>query len=215
MSADILQDCDTLASNNFESIDRITGSYSEITGVGQDAGDLDVYSQDRDTEATWVDANSLHNSGTDRTLTIALIDELRQNQERYWKDPKDKFYITGYTSWTRWSQLESAKQRYGTDTYNMTVGDGVQTAEGGKGSFKLATWDGWPIIRDSSTQTDTIDRIYLLDGQNIGIAWGLPVTYSESDNAFAVGHLVRGLQYGIGELYATHFKAHGKLRDLS
>ena len=214
MDADLLKDFDTLAGNNIESIDRLTASAAEQAGCGATAGDDDIYGIDRGAEG-WADANSEHASGTDRILSEALIDALRRDQEPYWETfPENKVFITGFDTWTRWGQLEAAKQRYGTEMFTITIGDGVKTAEGAKGGFKLATWDGVPIIRDDSVEKDTISRIYLEDLEVTGIAFGRPIGYSESDNMFEVGHLVKGVWYGIGELYATAFKPNGKLRDL-
>lgn len=214
LEADLLDDVTTLPVADFESLDRVTSSYSEVTAGLCDAGDSDIYGIDRDAAASWIDGNCDHASGTDRDLTIALIEALRTDQEPYWDTfPNGKVYLTGFDSWSRWSQLEGTKQRLGSETFTVSVGDGI-TSPGAKAGFKIATWDGIPIIRSDGVAKDTISRIYLFDLDYLGIAFGKPIQYIESDDPFAVGHLIKGAHYGIGELYCTMFKGQGKLRDL-
>jgi len=223
-NADILHDNDTLASNNFESIDTIIASYSEATGVGQTSGDLDVWTfavsgiARSSAGSAWADAYVNHNSGTDRTMTIAHIDSLRENTEKFWDRFENKAFVTGYDTWRRWSALEETKHRIEQTTFNFTVGDGIQTSTGAEGGFKLASWDGIPIIRDDNVQTDTISRVYLEDLDNLWFAMARPPTYTESDpdgdGMFSRGHKYTGVHYTMGEMYCTKFKSQGKLRDL-
>ena len=220
LNADLLGDANTLAGYSFESLDRLIGSYSEAAGSGYTTGDHDPYTEavsgiNRDTNAmSWADSYVSHNSGTDLDLSISLISDLEVNGQPHWKTRANKFYLTGLDTAERWGQLESSKQRFGNDTFTITVGDGIQTATGTQGGFKLATWNGLPIVQDSAVTKDTISRIMLVDGDNLGIAWGLPPTWTESNDQFVVGHLQRGVWYGIGELYITRFLSQGKLRDL-
>ena len=224
-NGDILHDNDTLAGYNYESIDTIIASYSEAAGCGQTSGDLDPWtdtvsgiSRASATADPWADAYVSHNSGTDRTLTIAHIDALRENCEPYWDRYENKCFVTGYDTWRRWSALEESKHRIEMTKYSFTVGDGIQTSEGAEGGFKLASWDGIPIIRDDDVQKDTISRVYLEDLDNLWLAFARPPTYTEADptsqDVFAVGHVWRGVHYNMGETYCTKFKSQGKLRDL-
>lgn len=220
LNQDLVQDNDTLASNNIESIDRVCGSYAEITACGQTAGDLDIYSLDRDAAATWTDANVLQNGTTDRDFSVSLLNQLRQNQEPYWGKTglKEKVYVTGFDTWTRLSEIEAAKQRFGTETVNITVDGGISTMPGQAGGLKVATWDTMPMIRDNLIKKDTISRMYLLDTSNLGIAIGIPIEWNQVDGkgegAAIVGHRTRGWWYGAGELYCTNFPSQGKLREL-
>jgi hypothetical protein len=217
LNADLHVDGDTLAGNNFESIDRVTASSGEATGLAWTAGDEDLYSIDRSAN-TWFDANSDHNSGVDRNLTEALITALRRDAEPFWSSfPENKVFITGYDTWDTWSQLLGASQRLGAEWATIGV-NGVDTSPGVKTGFKIATFDEVPVIRDDNVTVDTISRIYLLDTEHVGIAWAKPPYYLETDpetsDVFAVGHVVRGVRYGVGELYTTKPVAQSKLRDL-
>ncbi len=98
----LLTDNDTLAGDNIESLDRIIGSYSEINGVGQTAGDLDIYGLDRDAGATWSDAYVNHNSNVARTFTIDLLDTTLTNLRKNGAQPK--VILTGYDTQERIQQ---------------------------------------------------------------------------------------------------------------
>jgi len=210
---DLLVDMGTLAAYNVESLDRICGSSGENTALSYDAADEDLYSIDRSANTT-LDANSLHASGVDRTLSESLINDLREGQEMYWNAEGDKMYLTGFDSWTAWSELEAAKLRFGSDTFTMTVGDGIKTATGGKGGWKITTWDGAPIIRSDCVVKDTISRIYLLDLNHIELANAIPLAFHDNSDMFTVGHITKGVWYGAGELICDKPRAFGKLRDL-
>lgn len=214
LNADMLVDGDTLASNNFESIDRVTASSGEATALSWTANDEDLYGVDRSAE-TWFDANSDHNSGTDRNLTEDLINALRRDAEPYWDVgiPNQKVFITGFDTWDRWSALSSASERFQPTFVSMGV-NGIQTSPGQEGGFAISSWDQIPVIRDDQVAADTISRLYLLDTDHVGISWARPPAYQESDTWFEVGFLVRGVRYGIGEVITTKPIAQSKLRDL-
>lgn len=213
LDTDLLVDFDTLASNNIESLDRVTASTAERVGVGATDGDEDLYGVDRSANAWW-DSNSLHASGVDRNITKTLVDTLQQNQWEFWQNNVDeKVYLTGTDTWTEFSADEGARQRFGEDTFTATV-NGIQTFPGQVGGYKLTTYDGHPWILDQNVVADTISRLYLLDLVHLGIVLGRPIQFIESDNPFEVGYNHRGLWYGIEELWNDLSKAHGKLRDL-
>ena len=217
LSNDLLVTVDTLQTNDFESLDRVASSTAEITDKGFAAGDEDIYGVDRSIES-WADANvDGGTAGADRDLQTRFIDDLRADQEPYWESFDHKVFLANYKQHVKWSQLESAKQRFGVSDVSFTVGDGVRTMPGERGGFRIASWDGIPVIRDDSiTTTGTAGgNIYLFDLDYLGISWGRPIEYLDEDNPFIVGHTVMGLWYGIGELYCTQFKAQGKVTDLT
>ena len=213
----------TLASNNIESIDRVCGSYSEVTNCTDSgdnaytAGDLDIYSQDRDAAASWVDAYVSHNSGTDRTLTLSLINTLDANVRMYWDGAgvNNKVYATGFDTLSRWGELMQAQQRF------MEVGkasisvNGINTLPGQETGFDVQKYKGIPVIPDKNVQQDTISRIYLLDLDYLKVAVNQPVQYFQSRDYQHLGKFVQeGLYYAQMELACTKFRAQAKLRDL-
>jgi hypothetical protein len=213
IDTDLLGDIDTTANANFESIDRYTESSTAASGVGFTAGDEDMYGVDR-SSVTTMNSWPLHNSNVDRSLTISLINQMRQYAEEYWVSfPENKVFLTGYDTWRVWSELDASKQRYGQMNAVVTI-NGIETAPGNAGGYKVSTWEGVPVVRDSNCQVDTISRAYLLDFDYLGMAIGRPLEYIESDNPYEVGHNRRGLYYMIGEMYGVLPKTSAQLRDL-
>ena len=124
INADLTQDSDTLAGNNLESIDRVVASYSEMAGSGYTTGDMDIYSQDRDAANVPFDANVSHGSTVDRDLSVSLWNDMREGAEQYWETGiNNKVFITGYDTATTLSEIEAAKQRLGTETVQISVGE--------------------------------------------------------------------------------------------
>ena len=216
LEADLNGNYNTLAGNNIESIHRVTGTTTETTQQSYTAGDEDMFSIDVSTETAYMGSYLGATGGTDRDLVVSLINDMEETVMPYWESQENKFFLTGLDTWMRWSEFESAKTRYSMEAYTITIGDGIKAGPGIQMGGKIATWDGMPVVTtDAIDKTgDTISPIYLIDNETLAIYWGLPVSYQESDNPFQVGHLVRGLWYGIGELVPTSRKTHCRLRDL-
>lgn len=212
-NVDLHVDMDTLAGNNAESIDRVCGSSGENTALGYTANDEDLHGVDRSAN-TWFNANSLHNSGTDRPVSITLINQLLSGQIPYWENgAKGAFYETGYTTWSRWSELMAGQQRFGETTLNYGA-EGVKGIAGAATGLKTMTWDGIPLVMDARVQSDTINRIYLVHGDYLTFRWGLPIESIVSEDPFVNQFVKRMALHGIGELVCTKPAACGKLRDL-
>ena len=214
LDTDIHVNTDTLASNNLESLDRVSSSSVEATDLSFTAADEDIYGVDRSGNTSF-DANALYGTaGADRALTITLINQLRQAQEQYWaRFPENKVFLTGYDTHRVWSEQDGTRQRFAPQSVTVTI-NGIQSSPGTEGGFKLSSWEGVPVVRDANVVVDTISRIQLLDLDFGGVAVGRPLEYVESDNPYEVGHNKRGLLYMIGELYFVRFKPQGHLRDL-
>jgi hypothetical protein len=212
----LLQDTDTLAANNPESIDRITSSSVEATALSFTAADEDLYGVDR-SGATWFDANADHNSGVDQPLNINYIDALIRDQWPYWgNDAGNKLWITAPSTWLPWSALEGTKQRFNQETAAFTYTQGVQPVLGQAGGFKLTTYNNWPIVLDANVQVDTIGRIYLLDTNHVGLVVGRPMEAIQANNPVYLGAFVnRVVFYMIGETWCDLPKSCGHRRDLA
>lgn len=217
MENDINKNFNTLAGANAESIHRITASDAERVAESYTDGDEDLYGVDRSTE-TWFNSNPLYAaSGTDRDLQVALLNDMWEAVMPYWTSLANKFYATGPDSLMRISELEAAKVRYSMEAFKITLGDGVQVGPGIQMTGgKMATWDGFPfVVSDAVDKTDdTISPVYLMDNDYLAFQFGQPIGYQESDDMFAVGHLIRGVWYGIGELIDMFPKTCARLRDL-
>jgi len=230
----------TLAGNNFESIDRIVGSYAELNNctdaanAGYDAGDLDPYASasfDRDGGASWTDAYVAHNSGTDRALTDSILQTLLQNTLNAGANEEGQWFQTGNDSWAAINQIYDPSVRYNMIGRQKFVGsiNGIQTREGGQFGTKTATLFDRPLIisKDTVQETSGISRILLLDTSNpegkpysrLFIKMAKPTQYFEAgmnnNMPFTVGKFTtKGMFRTAGEVICSFFGVQGKARDL-
>lgn len=215
---DIFVDNDTLAGNNPESLDRICGSYAEIAACSQTAGDLDIYGVDRDAAAGWTDAYVAHGSGTDRSLTFSLIDDVFANVRPYWDNDyyNGKFALTKFDTLERLQQLGMSQLRFQqSEKVEFTVGEGVKTLKGADMGFDCSSYKGVPIIPDAYCTSDTLGRFFLLDGNYLSFSFLQPIQYVDNMDPLVLGtHTKEGVYHAQGELVCTRFRAQGKVRDL-
>lgn len=226
----LLVDADTLAGNNFESIDRVTFSDAAETALSYTAGDADIYDIDR-SAASWSDAVVSHNSGTDRVLSDELIRDtlatVRSNGGR------TNVILTGNDTYFRLVGLYENQVRYPgvlnkSDAVTITI-NGVSTATGADVGQSVASIYGIPVFTSQAVAQDTISRIYLLDTTDndetgvprLFIALLNPTLYAESGmgaadkNPFGINRLgTEGMYYTAGELVCTFFKGQASIRDL-
>lgn len=227
----MLKDSDTLAGTNFESLDRVTATTAaQVTALGYTAGDEDIYGIDR-SAVSWADAVVSHASGTDRTLSMPLIEDTLATLEA--NGGRTNLVITGPDTKWRIISLAQAQVRYHgvvQQDAKVVVGiNGVNTDEGMGFGIKVALVYGIPMLASQAVEKDTISRIYLLDttmqeGTNVprlGISLLYPTMYFEggmsadNPNPFVINKLAtEGLFYTAGELVCTFFKGQGQIRDL-
>jgi len=227
----LCKDANTLAGDNFESIDRVTGSYASlITNLSYTAGDEDIYGIDRSANS-WADAVSDDNSGVDRYL----IDELIRDNLATVKNNggRTNLIITGNDTLFKIFGLYENQVRYrGVLERNglAQIGvNGVQTEEGMEAGIRVALVYGIPLFSSQAVTKDTISRIYLLDTTDndetgvprLFIALLYPTLYFESGmsannpDPFAINRFgTQGVYYTGGELICTFFKAQASIRDL-
>ena len=222
----LLTDVDTLASNNFESIDRVCSSKSEVDASLCGANDADIYGLDRDGVTTY-DAYVSHNSGTDRTLTDSLIRTALYNIAN--NGGNTTVILTGHDTYSAIQGLYDPQVRYsviGEATVKIGV-NGIQTKDGIGVGINVAQIYGKPIIVSKDVPKDTISRIYFLDTSDpegfgiprLGFKVAKPTQYFEAGmktgDPFGINALGnKGMYRTMGELIATHLKAQGKIRDL-
>ena len=199
-------------------LDRIVGSYDEVADTELTTNEGDVYSIDRDAAATWTDAQVSHGgvSGTetDRTLTLAMIEDVIAACEPYWDSDKNKVILTGYDTAARIAQLERPKEVYPTDAYVEFTVEGIKV-KGKEAGTPVATFNGIPIIRSNNVVKDTISRIYILDLDHISLDTLKPISYIETTDPFVQNTFGKeGVFSWIGEIWCDRFAAQGKVRGL-
>jgi hypothetical protein len=222
----LLLDVDTPASNNLESLDRMTSNPDSMTvGSGHVSSltDHDVYSITRDGSADFhnaeVDVSAA--AGTERNLSLNNLDGMFQ--QLWTRGGNPKVILTGYDTLMRTQQLLQSQQRFMdskriTPTYN-----GVKGVPGLEAGFIVATYNGVPIIptKDMSAETaaTSLSRMYYLDTDYMWFQTAIPTQYFESGietgDPFAINRLGQeGLYRTMGEVWCSFFGASGSIRDL-
>ena len=228
----LTQDCDTVAGNDFESLDRITGNDGGATGgltsleTGAAAADhcgegvLDIYSIDRSANS-W--SNAEVNCGSDqdaanrRTLSLDHLDTLFQ---QIWvRGGNPKVILTGYDTLMRLQQLLQSQQRFMEEKRVTPTYNGVKGVPGIEAGIIVATYNGVPIIPSKDVVKDGISRMYFLDTDYTYFSTAIPTQYFESGietgDPFAINRLGQeGMYRSMGEIWTTFFGGHGSIRDL-
>ena len=229
----LLVDSETVAGNNFESLDRITGNDGGSTGgvtsmetgasAGTDhcgAGDLDIYSIDR-SENAW--SNAEVNCGTDRGAAqrrVISLDHLDTIFQQVWeREGNPKCILTGYDTLMRLQQLLQSQQRFMEEKRVTPTYNGVKGVPGIEAGFIVATYNGVPIIPTKDMTKDGLSRMYLLDTDYMYFSTAIPTQYFESGietgDPFAINRLGQeGLYRTMGEVWTTFFGAQASIRDL-
>ena len=228
----LLTDSDTVAGNNFESLDRVTGNDGGSSGgltsmetgsAAADhcgAADLDIYSIDR-SENSW--SNAVVNCGSDqdsanrRTMSLDQLDDVFQRMWELGGNPK--VILTGYDTLMRLQQLLHAQQRFMEEKRVTPTYNGVKGVPGIEAGFIVATYNGVPIIPSKDVEKDGISRMYFLDTDYLYFSTAIPTQYFESGietgDPFAINRLGQeGLFRTMGEVWTTFFRAQGSIRDL-
>ena len=214
---------DTPASNDFESLDRLTtdpDTINNANGYVSANTDNDMYSITRDGSADFhsAEVSASGTSGTNRTLSLDHLDTIFQQVWTRGGNPKVIF--TGYDTLMRVQQLLQTQQRF-METKRVTPSfNGVKGVPGIEAGFIVATYNGVPIIPSKDVQTDGISRMYYLDTDYLWFQTAIPTQYFESGiesgDPFAINRLGQeGLYRTMGELVVSFFGAQGSIRDLS
>lgn len=229
----LLVDSETVAGNNFESLDRITANDGGATGGltsmetgasdGTDhcgADDLDIYSIDRSANA-W--SNAEVNCGADRAAgsrRVLSLDHLDTIFQQVWeRGGNPKCILTGYDTLMRLQQLLQSQQRFMEEKRVTPTYNGVKGVPGIEAGFIVATYNGVPIIPTKDMTKDGLSRMYLLDTDYMYFSTAIPTQYFESGietgDPFAINRLGQeGLYRTMGEVWTTFFGAQASIRDL-
>ena len=216
-----------LAGTKLETLDRIVGSYDQITNGGESmaAGRLDYEGKDRDAAATVYDGQIVHNSGTLSRLTLNMIDAMTFRCKPFWKGQsiRNKVYLTGPGSEGRITQLMKTIVRGEIPTAPVSFGvNGVQTVEGAPGSTIFNKYNGMVIVSDKfvdahyTASLTGLEKVYALDLDHLAMWWSMPWQYQESQEVLATGKLGRkGIFLAVGNVTADKFGCHGKVQCIN
>lgn len=218
-----------------ESIDRIISSDEEEAEHGGSYTDwYDPYATDIDREdGVGTDHNSvvLMDTSADRPITDALMKQLiRECEDLGMRSPEDGgrgFILTGRDTRDDLAALHQAAMRYtpglddagrrGIMKVHLSV-EGVRTTKGYESGFKVASYDGYPIIVDKHCPADGKSRIYLIDGNTLRLKYLLPsFLLSTGPQDWIVLRQLKSKYAWLSvlELECLNFRRQGKIRDLA
>ena len=223
----LMKDVDTPAGNNFESIDRIVSMQDEQGVAGSD---MDIYGVDRSevgsgasNDSNWADATVDSTTSSTQSFGLGMIDSLVQAALERGANYNDLIILTGHDTYTELKQLMSATQ-HATWSYDLKGGgagsmNGVTGKAGINFDSRVGYYDGIPIFVSQhvpATVRGTIKNLYLLDMAHIKMKIAAPTTYVDNQDLGVLRKLAKDFAFiTAGELIATKFRTHGKLRDLA
>ena len=219
----LLQDYDTLAGVNTESIDRLTATTALTTAVSYDANDEDIFGITKDS-STDLDPYVNHNSNVDRDFSFDIVDTALAATRRYRQGTLQGgqlVLITGPNMVERMSEEEGAKQRFLNKSPSKWASGfkGLRNTDGlnNDGGFGLASYREIPIIESTAVTTDTLERIYgvYLDTR-VGTFYKdlLPTTlFASSDYIDLDAFKSKEALLSIGEIGCNNPRANFQLRD--
>lgn len=239
----LMKQADTLAGDNFESLDRIIGDTVEdgLDGTGSNIadGDLDIYGQDRSTTGSgdeWRDANVSTGTvssdlATARVLSLDLLDSIIGDALENGAVYENLIFLTGYDTLEEWKQLimsgtDNASWRFMMEAQSPKNQSGVKSEPGMNLDSRVGYYDSIPIfatqhapkaaLTNGTTGVGTgISNIYLMDLAGLHFKLAVPTTYVANEDLGVTQKLAREYAFITGgEVICTNFPTQGKVRDL-
>ena len=218
IDAMLMKDADVVAGSNFESLDRVTTSHAYADAV-LNTTDADIYDIDR-SASSWSDPTVSHNSGTDRALTLAMLDGLIQGALENGATYEDLIFLTGHDALQDIKQLLNATSnstwRYDLGPMGQGSKNGVSGETGMNLDSRVGYYDSIPIFVSQHVPKDVISRVYLLDMSGLTMRLAAPTTYVSNEDLGVTQKLAKDFAFiTAGELIATKFNTQGSIRDLT
>jgi hypothetical protein len=215
----LLASSETVAGNNLESLDRVTMSDAAANATLSARADIDMYDIDR-SAASWADATVSHNSGSDRALTLAMLDTIIQGALENGVNYSDLILLTGYDTY---QDLKALMLSTTNNTFRADLSasgganaNGVVGEAGLNFDSRVGAYDGIPIFLSQHVAKDTTSRIHLLDMSNLAIRVAAPTTYVDNTNLAVLQKLSKEFAFvTAGELVCYRFNTSGSVRDLN
>jgi len=215
----LLGTADTAAGNNMESLDRVTSSHAYAAAALSGAADVDIYDIDR-SGSSWSDATVSHASGSDRALTLALLDTVIQGALENGVNYSDLILLTGYDTYQdlKALMLSTTNNTFRADLSASGAGNanGVIGEAGLNFDSRVGAYDGIPIFLSQHVAKDVTSRIHLLDMGQLAVRVAAPTTYVDNTNLAVLQKLSKEFAFvTAGELICYKFNTSGSVRDLN
>ena len=217
----LLADVDTPASNNFESLDRVTISDAAANALASNRSDADIYDLDKSGLTAWADAFTQHNSDTPTALTLAMLDNAIESAMENGANYGSLILLTGFDTYQDLKALMRTSSNAAFQ-YNLAQGgagsmNGVTGEAGLNFDSRVGAYDGIPIFLSQhvASESDSTGRIHLLDMDNLAFRVAAPTTYLDHTNMAVRQALAREYAFlTAGELICYRFNTQGSIRDL-
>lgn len=210
----------TTEDNSLLSLYKIISTYAESNGLANNTNILKLYGQTRASSGTdYLEAYVDSNSGTDRALTVNLLNTALRNLMARGGEPK--VILTGYDTIQTLGELLQAQERFMGRTEVVPTHNGIKGVKGREVGFKVATYHDIPIIpcKDMPNGGAGLSDMLILDTDHLFLCTMKPTEYFEAGmhtgEVFGHGKLGhRGLYRTVAETMCTYFRGQGKIIDL-
>ena len=215
---------------NFTPLTRICANHAQVAArSGTVAAELDVYNLTaRGDGATWADGYVEGAGGTNRVLSLDILDTTIKNAIENGANYDNLIFLTGYQQLSELKQLLTA----GTSgaTWRMTMDaqapkgtNGVTSQPGMNLDGRVGYYDSIPIYATqhlADTMTDQsggtgMGPMLLLDMEHLYMKIAAPTTFLAQEDLANVQALKRNYAFmTAGELICTKFASQGLITDL-
>ena len=209
----------TKADNSLMTLYKIVATHAETNALGTLTSKNELYGTARHaTDTPYLESYVDSNSGTERNLTVNLLNTALRNLMARGGEPK--VILTGYDTIQTLGELLQAQERFMGRTEVTPTHNGIKGVEGREVGFRVATYHDIPIIpvKDMPTGGAGISDMLILDTDHLFLCTLKPTEYFEGGiNADVFGHGKlghRGLYRTVAETVCTYFRGQGKILDL-
>ena len=218
------------AGNNFETLTRVASNYAQVGArSGTIAAEVDIYNLGaRGDGATWADGFVSGAGGSNRFLTLDLLDATIQNAIENGASYDSLVFIMGHQQLTELKQLitsgsSNATWRMALEAQAPKGTNGVSSEPGMNLDGRMGYYDSIPIYATQPMATAMTDQsggvsmgpILLLDMEHLYMKIAAPTTFLAQEDLANVQALKRNYAFmTAGELIATKFATQGLITDL-
>tara|TARA_R100000781_G_scaffold108246_1_gene72738 strand:- start:625 stop:1776 length:1152 start_codon:yes stop_codon:yes gene_type:complete len=219
------------AGNNFETLTRVACNYAQVGArSGTIAAEVDIYDLGaRGDGATWADGYVDQAGGTNRVLTLALLDAAIQNAIENGASYDSLIFLMGHQQLTELKQLvlngsgANSTWRIAMEAQAPKGTNGVTSEPGRNLDGRMGYYDGIPIYATqhlADTMTDQsggtgMGPVLLLDMDHLYMKIAAPTTFLAQEDLANVQALKRNYAFmTAGELICTKFNTQGLISDL-
>ena len=216
---------------NFTPLSRIASNFAQVAArSGTGATEVNVYNLARDNDVTrrWADAYVSQAGGTNRLLTLDILDVTIQNAIENGASYDSLILLMGHQQLTEIKQLitngsSNATWRMTMDAQAPKGTNGVSSEPGMNLDGRMGYYDSIPIYATQHLADEYTDSaggvpmgpIMLLDMEHLYMKIAAPTTFLAQEDLANVQALKRNYAFmTAGELICTKFNSQGLISDL-